>query len=150
VGTTRGEATAKREAYFLEFTHKARAVTKVPLLLTGGFRSRAAMEEALESGALDFVGLARPFCAEPELGKRLLASADARIELRTRWPLGKFGSFLEMAWYSEQIQRMGRGKNVDPSMSPLLAGVRHYLRDRKAAVRARKQSSVRLQLATSA
>lgn len=145
------ESTAKREAYFLEFTARARAVTKVPLLLTGGFRGRPAMEEALESGALDFVGLARPFCAEPELGKRLLATPDARIELRTRWPLGKLGSFLEMAWYSEQIQRMGRRREVDPAMSPVWAGLKHYLRDRRAAVRGRKRqaSQVRLQLATS-
>jgi len=133
------ESTVRREAYFLEFTQKAREVTQVPLLVTGGFRGRPAMEAALKSGATDFVGLARPFCVEPELGHRLLSSDDARIELRTKWPGGALASFLEMAWYSEHIQRMGRGRAPDAGASPLWAGVKHYLRDRRAAFFGRRR-----------
>lgn len=55
--------TPPREADFLDFARKARTVTRTPLLLTGGFRTRAIMEAALEEGACDLVGLARPLSA---------------------------------------------------------------------------------------
>ncbi|MEL7423966.1 MAG: NADH:flavin oxidoreductase/NADH oxidase family protein [Bacteroidota bacterium] len=35
------ESTRKREAYFIDFARKVRAVSKLPLMITGGFRSRA-------------------------------------------------------------------------------------------------------------
>jgi 2,4-dienoyl-CoA reductase-like NADH-dependent reductase (Old Yellow Enzyme family) len=44
------ESTVAREAYFLEFARRVRGVTRLPLMVTGGFRSAAAMEAALEDG----------------------------------------------------------------------------------------------------
>jgi 2,4-dienoyl-CoA reductase-like NADH-dependent reductase (Old Yellow Enzyme family) len=123
-------APSPREAYFLEFSREARRRTRVPLMLTGGFRSRSAMEAALEEGAVDLVGVARPFCVEPELGKRLLASPTAALTGRTRWfgpkPVQALG---EMAWYSEQLQRLGRGLDPDLAMTQLGATLRHLARD---------------------
>jgi 2,4-dienoyl-CoA reductase-like NADH-dependent reductase (Old Yellow Enzyme family) len=46
-------------------------VGRLPLALTGGLRSRPAMEKALASGA-DLVGLCRPLISEPNLPRRLL------------------------------------------------------------------------------
>src|SRR5205085_3252491 len=54
------DSTRAREAYFLEFAEKARASVKVPLMLTGGFRTLNGMAQAISSGAVDLVGLARP------------------------------------------------------------------------------------------
>jgi 2,4-dienoyl-CoA reductase-like NADH-dependent reductase (Old Yellow Enzyme family) len=54
-----------------------------------GLRSRAAMEEVLETGAADFVALCRPLIREPELPNRLRADPDAVAECRTCdrcWP----------------------------------------------------------------
>ena len=48
-----------RGPYFLEFAKRARAVTTKPLMLTGGFKTRAQAEDAVASGAVDIVGLAR-------------------------------------------------------------------------------------------
>jgi hypothetical protein len=57
-----------------------REVVKLPLMLTGGFRTAGAMVEAIESGAVDIIGLGRPMALEPDLPKRILsgevASAD--------------------------------------------------------------------------
>ena len=39
------------------------AACNIPLMLTGGFSSAAAMNEALQSKAVDVIGLARPLCA---------------------------------------------------------------------------------------
>jgi 2,4-dienoyl-CoA reductase-like NADH-dependent reductase (Old Yellow Enzyme family) len=53
----------------------------VPVLLEGGLRTRAACDRYLGGGggtpAADMVGMARPFYAEPRLGARVLAGADA-------------------------------------------------------------------------
>ena len=39
----------------------------MPIMVTGGFKSRLGVQSALESGAADAVGLAKPFIIEPEL-----------------------------------------------------------------------------------
>ena len=67
----RKKSTVEREAYFLSYIEKARKLTKTPLLLTGGFRSVAIMDKALEEGNLDVVGLARPFCLYPNLANQI-------------------------------------------------------------------------------
>ncbi|MBA2674066.1 NADH:flavin oxidoreductase/NADH oxidase family protein, partial [Ramlibacter sp.] len=54
------ESTLKREGYFLEMARRARDATRVPLIVTGGLRSAAAIEQALADGSCDLVGLARP------------------------------------------------------------------------------------------
>jgi 2,4-dienoyl-CoA reductase-like NADH-dependent reductase (Old Yellow Enzyme family) len=58
-----------RGPYFLEFAKRARAVTTKPLMLTGGFKTRAQAEDAVASGAVDIVGLARALVLEPTLPK---------------------------------------------------------------------------------
>ena len=44
------------------------SATTIPLMLTGGFSSAAAMNAALETKAVDVIGLARPLCTQPSLG----------------------------------------------------------------------------------
>ena len=43
---------------------QARQTTTVPLMVTGGFRSVAAMEEAIRSRAVDIIGMARPLTVQ--------------------------------------------------------------------------------------
>lgn len=118
------ESTAAREAYFLPFAEKIRKAVKVPLMLTGGFRSTAAMNAAVESGAIDVVGIARPLAMEPALANRLLSDPNARTELRPVKTgiaaIDKMG-MLEIGYYSLQLKRIGEGKSPDPELSPLLA-----------------------------
>ena len=71
-GTDVKETTRKREAYFIEFADRLRADLSLPLMVTGGFRSREAMDAALDAGAADMIGLGRPLCIEPDLPRRLL------------------------------------------------------------------------------
>ena len=67
------ESTRAREAYFLEYAEEMRASVKTPLMVTGGFRTRAGMDEALASGACDIFGLARPLCVDPDIPSKLLS-----------------------------------------------------------------------------
>ena len=47
------QSTLAREAFFIDYAAFLRQHTQLPMMVTGGFRTRAAMEEALASGAAD-------------------------------------------------------------------------------------------------
>ncbi len=68
----------EREAFFLEYAKKARAEVDIPMMVTGGFRARSIMEDALASGALDIVGMARPFTNDPNVARDLLEGRTER------------------------------------------------------------------------
>ncbi|SCA55972.1 Oxidoreductase FAD/FMN-binding protein [Candidatus Terasakiella magnetica] len=58
---------AGKGPYFIEFAKRARGLTTKPLMLTGGFKTRAQAEEAIACGVVDMVGLARALVLEPSL-----------------------------------------------------------------------------------
>jgi 2,4-dienoyl-CoA reductase-like NADH-dependent reductase (Old Yellow Enzyme family) len=96
------ESTRAREAYFLDYAAAIRKVARMPLMVTGGFRSRAAMEAALlapspasagegwgegsgsgegpREGDCDLIGLGRPLCWQPDFPRRLLAREVDHVE----------------------------------------------------------------------
>lgn len=116
------ESTRRREAYFLEFAEKARAAVNTPLVVTGGFRSLAGMAEAITSGAVDFVGLARGVAIEPDLPKRLIAGKEPRHQvrpIRTGIRMVDDMGMMEVMWYSRQLHRMGKGQEPRPNESGL-------------------------------
>lgn len=60
------ESTIRREAYFTEFAAKARkAAPGTVIMVTGGFRTRVGMASAVQQGACDLIGIARPAALEP-------------------------------------------------------------------------------------
>ncbi len=116
------ETTRAREAYFLEFAEKVRALVKVPLMVTGGFRSRAGMNNAIHSGAVDLVGLARALALEPDLPTRLLGGQDPLHQVRpisTGIKMIDGSGLMETAWYSRQLRRIGDGREPRPNESGL-------------------------------
>lgn len=60
------ESTKKREAYFIDFAKKIRVVSKLPLMITGGFRSYDFCNEVLTNEEVDLIGMARPFITNRE------------------------------------------------------------------------------------
>ena len=79
------------EAYFRDLARKARAATELPVILVGGLRSRAVMDEVLDSGDADMISLCRPLIREPDLPNRLRsgeATAAACISGGRCWPKG--------------------------------------------------------------
>lgn len=120
-------STRQREAFFLEYAEQVRSATRLPLMLTGGFRSQAAMEGALAS-AIDVVGLARPLAVEPDLPSRLLTrAAIGAVPVKIHTGIQLIDSILTGAWYQLQIQRLARGLAVAPRLSRLRA-LAWYLR----------------------
>lgn len=123
VGSGRA-STLAREAYFLDYAAKARRVTDVALMVTGGFTTPAGMAEALCSGALDVIGLARPLTVDPDLPRHLLAGRDTHAQRRCpKTGMRVPDSLLEIQWHTRQMHRIASGKPVDPRLGawPTLA-----------------------------
>jgi 2,4-dienoyl-CoA reductase-like NADH-dependent reductase (Old Yellow Enzyme family) len=116
------QSTREREAYFLEYARKVRQRTAMPLMLTGGLRSAAAMNAVLDEGAVDVIGLARPLALEPELPAQLLSGAAAASADRPR-RLGvrRLDALVELQWHTQQLWRMGDGEDPDQGRTPARA-----------------------------
>jgi 2,4-dienoyl-CoA reductase-like NADH-dependent reductase (Old Yellow Enzyme family) len=121
-GAPQRESTSAREAYFLEFAERFAQEVSVPLMLTGGFRTRQGMNDAVDSGAVDVVGLARPITYEPDLPQRLL-DGTAEKSLLSLKTLGHrtLDDLVNSAWHQQQLARLGRGRVVRPSRGPVTA-----------------------------
>lgn len=124
-------STREREAYFLEFAKDARKRTSVPIMLTGGIRSRAVMDEALASGAVDVIGMARPFCVQPDLARALLSRGEPRVTSPSIPKLGirALEGLGETAWCDEQMGRIARGDAPDLELGVRWTTLVHFLRD---------------------
>lgn len=129
-GASIKESTQKREAYFLEYAKEIKIVINCPLMVTGGFRTREFMENALSNGELDIVGLARPLCINPNFSNQLLKGENVQSEVR---PLSSGSKVLdtifplEIIWYTMQINRMGEKKSPNPKASVYSAILRTAL-----------------------
>lgn len=86
------DTTVNREAFFLQYADAIRSATKTPLMITGGFRHLPTMEGALNSGALDIVGLGRPFCVDPAFPNKMMAGETQEA------PQGEEGLVLGKGW----------------------------------------------------
>jgi 2,4-dienoyl-CoA reductase-like NADH-dependent reductase (Old Yellow Enzyme family) len=119
-----------REAYFIEFAEKVRVAVKVPLMVTGGFRSRAGMEAALQSDAVDMIGLARLLAIDPDAPAALLNGRDSPHEVRpisTGIKAVDRMGVMEVLWYTRQLQRLAKGKASRPSEGGLSAFLKSAL-----------------------
>ncbi len=122
-----GTSTASREAYFLEFARAVRDLTSVPIMLTGGFRSRKVMEGALTEGVVDVIGMARPLAIDPDFPRRLLDGSVDRSEVTMKAVfLKSFNALADGAWSWMQIRRMAHGDAPDPKLSTWLS-IAYYL-----------------------
>ncbi len=120
------ESTQKREAYFLQYAAELRKTVNVPLVVTGGFRSRVGMEEALNSGATDMVGLCRPLILRPDLPNAALADPDFRYELKepsTGIRALDLMTMIGLTWYEGQLWRLSRGKPTRTNLPPKLVAL---------------------------
>ncbi|QPH02774.1 hypothetical protein C2857_006991 [Epichloe festucae Fl1] len=112
--------TLAREAFFLEFAHAIRDTFKgVPLMVTGGFRTRKGMEAAIRDGGCDMVGVGRPAVLNPWLPKntifnKQLGDDDAKLYTKAvapAWPsrilgIRSINGAAETRWYAQQIHNI--------------------------------------------
>jgi 2,4-dienoyl-CoA reductase-like NADH-dependent reductase (Old Yellow Enzyme family) len=60
-----------KEAYLRPFAGAIKKVIGIPLILPGGLRTVAVMEDVLEKGDADFIGLCRPLIRDPYFPNRI-------------------------------------------------------------------------------
>lgn len=119
------ESTKQREAYFMDFAEQVRARTKLPLMITGGFRSRKFCEEALQNKELEMIGFARPFLVEHDFPRQFMSNLEAKVkDASFHMPINLLKDFAKGGFYDYQIHRLAAGKSLKPDYSPLLAVLR--------------------------
>jgi hypothetical protein len=97
-------------------------------MVTGGFRTAAAMSAAIESGAVDLIGLGRPLAVDPDFPRLLLAGKSSAVAGMEPRSIGvrKLDAMAEVVWYTTQLWRMGRG--LEPAVTKSsLVGVGEYV-----------------------
>ena len=128
-------STLAREAYFLDFARALRKRLKMPIMLTGGLRTREGMQAALDEG-VDVLGIARPVCVDPTCVKPLL---DGQVDALPMWEehlrrktgvfttnspvslIRTLSGFAGIYWFYVQLYKLGRGEEPVIGKIPMLA-----------------------------
>lgn len=147
------ETTLAREAYFVDFAKAMKNELTIPLMVTGGFRTASAMEQALRSGAADVIGLGRPMCVMPEAPRRLfggmamLPKVENQLKLLPDWLSGLrkikmvrgLEGFAVQFWFYSQLYALGRtGRTklditVFAAMREVESYQKNWLKERRTA-----------------
>lgn len=126
------ESTRIREAYFTEFAERVMGISDkyCPIQLSGGFRSRTGMSDAIDSGITDLIGLGRAAVLEPDIPKKLLLEESITDDealamphiVKGQWfsnmiPIKVVGSGLPIQFFYHNMRRLGAGLGSDPDAS---------------------------------
>lgn len=145
----RRESTIAREAYFLDYAKDIRTVFNGPLMVTGGFRSTKGMNNALNENACDVIGIARPFCIDPDIANKLLSNnvsetptLEKTMQLGPGW-LGLNSPFSvikgingwgQQAFWCLNLIRMGEDSDPDLNLG-IFKAFRDYQKNEKNAAK---------------
>ena len=143
-------STRAREAYFLDYARTVRALAgDVPLAVTGGFRSRTAMEGAIGAGECDVVGIGRPTATTTDAADVILAGrADALTTHQSRSGMrGVLGrvvdvkaldGLLDLGWHTDQLHRISAGLEPDLNRGLLATTVALLRRNGRTSFRPKR------------
>ena len=144
------ESTRSREAYFLEYARTVRdLVGDIPIAVTGGFRTRTAMDVAVATGECDVVGIGRPAATTPDAADVILSGrSDAVVAHQQRYGmrrvLGKVADLkaldgvLELGWHADQMHRLGAGLEPDLGRGQLATTVSMLRRNGRTSFRRKR------------
>lgn len=124
-------STRIREAFFTDFAEKVQALkSSVPIQLSGGFRSRTGMADAIDSNVCQLIGLGRAAVLEPSLPRATLLNPAVKDEdayalshiVKGQWlarliPVKAVGSGLGIEFFYFNMRRLGAGLKSDPNIS---------------------------------
>jgi 2,4-dienoyl-CoA reductase-like NADH-dependent reductase (Old Yellow Enzyme family) len=118
--------------YFFDFARRAKGVTQVPLMLTGGFNSRDQAIEAITSGAVDLVGLARAMVLNHRLADVWLTKegGDPEFPIFESPPRGGV-----TAWYTMRITAIGEDSEGCFTLDPHSASRIYEERDAQRGIK---------------
>lgn len=118
--------------YFLEFARRAKQLTNVPLMLTGGFEKREQAVDAVASGAVDMVSLARAMVLNPRLAATWLQEegGDPDFPVFDSPPRGGV-----TAWYTMRLTALGEDSENTFTLDPQSAMRIYEERDARRSIK---------------
>ena len=142
------ESTKARESYFARYADEMVKAAGMPLMVTGGFRTRAGMEAALNDGSTQAIGIGRPMCGAPDCVRALLdGKADELPSFEKSLVMGRgwlslnspfsivrlINGFGAQGWYYQQIFRIADGLDPDLKLGVFKAFMRYQASEKAAA-----------------
>jgi len=119
------ESTRKREAYFMDFAERIRKVTKIPLMVTGGFRTIDFCEQVIENNELEVIGFARPYLVDETFPSTFVNREYEKIhDANFDFKIKKMADMAEAGFYDYQIHQLAKDKPLKPNYNPYLATLR--------------------------
>jgi len=120
-GEARDGRTLAREAYFLEMAGELASVARMPVMVTGGIRRLAIVEQVLDSG-IAMAGIGTALALEPQLVKHWRTGQNSHPQLPPiRWKRKPLAALASMAVVKFQLQRLSRGRKPRPDVSAVWA-----------------------------
>ncbi|MFL8992044.1 NADH:flavin oxidoreductase/NADH oxidase family protein [Pseudomonas sp. QLc11A] len=120
-GEARDGRTLAREAYFLEMAGELASVARMPVMVTGGIRRLAIVEQVLDSG-IAMAGIGTALAVEPHLVKHWREGKHSHPQLPPiQWKRKPLAALASMAVVKFQLHRLSRGRKTRPEVSALWA-----------------------------
>ena len=110
-----GTSTGRREAYFVDFAREIAGIARMPIMVTGGIRSREVAEDALvnERGGIgvSVLGIARAMAFEPDIVENWRQGRTLSVAIpEVSWKNKRLAGFASMVLAYVQLERMALGK----------------------------------------
>ncbi|WP_218281521.1 NADH:flavin oxidoreductase/NADH oxidase family protein [Pseudomonas sp. LPB0260] len=107
------DSTSGSGPYFLDFARRAKTATAIPVMATGGFKTRQQAVDAVRSGAVDMVSVGRAMALNPHLARDWLSAAggDPAFPRFDSTPPGGV-----TAWYTMRLTALAEGNEDEFSL----------------------------------
>jgi 2,4-dienoyl-CoA reductase-like NADH-dependent reductase (Old Yellow Enzyme family) len=118
--------------YFIDFARRAKGITNIPVMATGGFEKREQAIDAIASGAVDMVCLARAMVLNPRLAKTWLTDegGDPEFPIFDSPPRGGV-----TAWYTMRLTALGEDSENEFNLDPQSALLTYEERDAQRCIK---------------
>ena len=129
------ELTGEHESPFWTSAAALAGAVDVPVVLTGGFRTRAEVDRALRAGVCAAVGVGRPLAVRPDLAGRFVRGETDDLDrpaprLGGPAPVRKLlGAAVGAGWHRIQLVRTAGGRGPLLGLPALAAGVDYSVGD---------------------
>ena len=134
------ELKSEHESPFWNSAAATSAAANVPVMLTGGFRTRSEVDSALALGVCDVVGVGRPLAVRPDLAGRFV-HGEVDVLDRPAPRMGGPGAVRRLigpaagsGWYRIQLARTADGRLPLLRLPALLAALDYTMVDSAQAL----------------
>lgn len=132
------DSTSSSGPYFTKFAQRAKQLTSIPILVTGGFTTQDQAIDAIDTGSADAIGIARALALDPSLANRWMRTkgGNPSFPVFEAPPSGGI-----TAWYSMLLTALGKDKEQVFDITPHEALQEYGARDAERCPRWLKRFS---------